>query len=377
MINKLGFALVGAGLALLAAPADLAVAQDDPWFDVSRPRRPIKTADSDQPSRTTIHIPERPTEAHAPGDFAHSQDEPEAPSQDEPEDEMMAETTDTVLEVDDAPGWQKPLPLSLSLEYTLVSDYIFRGINFSEHATEGRETPNHQLGTSISLDLAPLFGAESGKYGEIGFDTWFEWYGDQRKISGDGANIQEIDYTIWYSYSVEPIATDFTIGWIDYIFPNVRGTNDDRTNEWFISIAHNDAWMWRWIGYEGEDGILNPSLDVYHDLHISGGVWADFGVSHGFELIDNLTLTPAYTLHIDGGWAGPLLKLDDHDTRLAGMTWGLDVTYDMTELMHLPDWAGSVSLSGFLNYFNPTSRFRSTLGFEDQLFGGMRVAWSW
>lgn len=280
--------------------------------------------------------------------------------------------------------WEKPLPLSLSVEYTLVSDYIFRGINFSEHAREGRETPNHQLGTSIGLDLAPLWGGKAGQAGSISLDTWFEWYGDQDKINPiEDSNNQEIDYSAYYSYSIEPIATDLSIGWIHYYFPNLRGVhNDDRTNEWFFSLEHNDAWAWRWLGYKGEDGILNPTFAFYHDTHISGGVWMDLGISHGFEFeaIPNLTVTPSYLLHIDGGYLGPLLRVDDHDTRIAGMTYGIDMTYDLTELLQLPPWAGTMAVSGFLNYFDPTSAVRSTshnVDLEDELYGGMRLAWSW
>ncbi|MBN2562651.1 MAG: hypothetical protein JXQ75_17130 [Phycisphaerae bacterium] len=294
-------------------------------------------------------------------------------------DQLVEETTTIEEETPASEGseYEKPLPLSLSLDYTLVSDYIFRGFNFSEHATEGREALNHQMGVSLGLDLAPLWGGKPGQCGELGFSTWFEWYADQDKISGDGANIQEIDYTISYGYSVEPIATDITIGWIEYVFPNWEGPGD-RTHEWFLSFEHNDAWAWRWLGYKGEDGILNPTFSFYHDLEAFGGTWMDFGISHGFELVEHLTFTPSYTLHIDGGWAGPAAGLvDDHDTRIAGMNYGLDLTYDLTELLRMPKWAGSMSISGFINWSDPTQRLRSTLGQEDQFYGGMKLAWSW
>lgn len=295
--------------------------------------------------------------------------------------EMTTETSETTIT---ETGWEKPLPLSLGVEYTLVSDYIFRGVNFSEHASEGRETPNHQLGTSLSLDLGPLWGKQPGECGSLSFDTWFEWYGDQQKLNpGEDSNNQEIDYLIYYTYNVEPIATEVSIGWIHYYFPNLRGVgNDDRTNEWYFSLAHNDAWAWRWVGYEGEDGILNPSFAFYHDMHISGGSWMDIGISHPFECecVPHLTLTPSYTLHVDAGYWGPMLGVDDRDTRIAGMTYGVDLTYDLTEILSLPPCAGSLAVSGFLNYFDPTSAVRGTGGnidLEDELFGGMKVAWSW
>ncbi len=48
-------------------------------------------------------------------------------------------------------------PLSVTLSYWLVSDYIFRGINYSEYAGEGREKPNHQLEVKLDVDVARLF----------------------------------------------------------------------------------------------------------------------------------------------------------------------------------------------------------------------------
>jgi len=297
--------------------------------------------------------------------------------------ESIAQAQTTVQEPTE---WEKPLPLSFTLEYALVSDYVFRGINFSEYEREGRERPNHQLSTSLSLDLAPLWGKPAGQYGEIGFDTWFEWFGGQKKINqSTGENIQEIDYTIWYSYNVEKLATEVQVGWADYVYPNVVGVSDnDRTNEWFFSLTHNDAWMWRSLGYTGEDGILNPTLSFYHDMHTNRGCWLDFGINHPFEIVKNLTFTPSYALHVDMGYLGAYSVTttgsDDHDTRVAGMTYGLDLTYDMTELLHMPPWAGTMAISGFLNWFDPTPQLRHygpTLGVQDELYGGMKLTWSW
>ena len=39
----------------------------------------------------------------------------------------------------EAQGTAKPVPLTVSVGYGLVTDYIFRGINFSEYPGEGRE----------------------------------------------------------------------------------------------------------------------------------------------------------------------------------------------------------------------------------------------
>ena len=77
--------------------------------------------------------------------------------------------------VEKSDGWKKPIPLTFTIDYTLASDYIFRGINFSEYRrrwgqpkNEGREKPNHQLATGVGLDL--------GDFGRAGGSVWFEWF---------------------------------------------------------------------------------------------------------------------------------------------------------------------------------------------------------
>ncbi len=69
------------------------------------------------------------------------------------------------------------------------------------------------------------------------------------------------------------IDTDISIGRIRCYFPKLSGVNNDnRTNEWFFSLEHNIAWAWRWLGYEGKDGILNPTFAFYQDTHSSGSI---------------------------------------------------------------------------------------------------------
>lgn len=256
-------------------------------------------------------------------------------------------------------------PIQVGISYSLYSDYIFRGINFSEYGGEGREKLNHQLATSLDVPL--------GKFGTIGFDTFFEWYADQEKITGDGANIQEIDYTIRWSYDLDRIATTFTTGWTEFVFPNVSGVSDnDRTHEWFVLLEHNDAWLWRWAGYNGDDGVLNPALFVAYDWHIAGGVWIELSLSHPFAVAEHLTLTPGVNLGVDAGYLGPLLGTDDHDFRYARTQFCLD----LTEALGLGEKAGAVSISGQIYYDLPTSSTRQT-GLSDELWGGLTLSWSW
>ena len=47
--------------------------------------------------------------------------------------------------------WEKKVPYRLALDFAIVSDYIWRGINFSEHQGERGEELNYQLGTRLEL----------------------------------------------------------------------------------------------------------------------------------------------------------------------------------------------------------------------------------
>lgn len=273
-------------------------------------------------------------------------------------------------------------PLSLGVSYYLLSDYVWRGINLSEYTGEGREKPVHQLTTSLVWD--------TGEFGQIGFDTFFSWYAAQRQLNPTtGENIQEIDYTIHWSYLVEAIATDVTLGFTFYTFPNLakplrqdrqRGNNnDDRTQEWFFNLGHNDAWAWKWLFPGNEDGVLNPNLFFAQDVGIGAGrTWMELGISHEFEVIDNLTITPGTLLAIDGGVLKRYLgKLNANHFRLAYQQFSLDITYDLTELLELPRWAGSVSVSGLLYFNNAMGTARREGSINDEIYGGMSVNWAW
>jgi len=281
------------------------------------------------------------------------------------------------VETETAQVQEPTCPFSLSLSYAIYSDYIFRGVNFSEYDGEGREKLNHQLTVSLGYDL--------GDFGSIGFDTWFEWFAGQKKIDPDrgGQNLQEVDYTISWSHPIEPIATDLTLGYTYFLFPNLAHTlrqdgargnnNDDRTHEYWFSLEHNDAWMWKWLlGDAIEDGVLNPSFFFAHDVGALPGVWMEFGLSHGFVIpgVDNLTITPSWTLMVDGDYWSDGFKL-------AGDRWSLGVEYDLTPVLHLPKWAGSLTVGGDLSFFNAFGNMEDNHVLQDEFYGGMAVTWAW
>ena len=265
-------------------------------------------------------------------------------------------------------------PFSFGLEYSVYSDYIFRGINFSEFPREGRERLNHQLSVDVGVDLGLLFERDAGSLGSLSFNTWFEWFGAQKKIDpgAGGQNLQETDYSIAWSFDVEPLAATLTLGYVFYSFPNAKVAN---TQEWTVAMTHNDAWMWKWLWADNEDGVLNPSIFYAMDVVAApGGGWLVFGISHDWQVAENLTLTPGIRAAIDHRYIDPILGTGlGSSTRLAYVQYGLNVSYDLSVAWEIPERNGSWSMAGFL-YFNDARGSAEDSGsIHDEFFGGVSI----
>lgn len=264
--------------------------------------------------------------------------------------------------------WEKPIPLTLNVEYTLVSDYIWRGVNLSEYRGEGAERPNHQLNLAASYD--------TGKFGSFNLGVWFEWYAGQFALTPDGNNhLQEVDYTASWKYTVEPLATTVEIGWLSYQFPQLHG-DPQNTTEWFIKLGYDDSKL-----FGTENAVLNPTVAYYMDVDdVKGGQWIDFGISHDFVLADMgcadtpflkyVTITPSATLGVNHRyWV--------KTTQLATLVYGLAIGYDLSSALNIPKKYGSVGLKGFINYSEALALKDEVPEFRDVLYGGMSLGWEW
>ncbi len=265
--------------------------------------------------------------------------------------------------------WTKPLPISFTLDYTLVSDYVFRGVNLSEFSGEGREKPNHQMTAGISYD--------AGAFGTFGFSTWFEWYAAQDSRRFDPASdgkLQEVDYILYWSYDLsqlnKSIPVTFETGWIAYTLPQSAG-DAYYTNEWYITLGLDDSTL---FGTEG--GVLNPYVGYYLDTDDVKGCWIELGVSHDFALAElgmanvvglkDITLTPSAVLGIDRGQI-------DSGWHVNNILYGLDVSYDLSGALNIPSQYGSLTLTGFLYFSNAINDDV----INDELFGGVSIGYNW
>ena len=288
--------------------------------------------------------------------------------------ETVSERTDVTVTESGASGF----PTALNVTYSLSSDYIFRGINRSEYRREGREKPNHQLTADVGFDVGQMFGEPAGTCGTLEFGTFFEWYGMQKKLNpaGGGQNLQEVDYTVAWSYDIEPCDTTVRLGYTFYTFPNANGAN---TSEWFMGFEHNDAWMWKQWLPDNEDGVLNPTFLFAQDVDRGAGtaVWMELGLSHEFAVCPNVMVTPSWKLGIDHNYYQAITG-DGHgnSTRFANMLWGLDMTYDMNEVLPIPDGWGTMALTGFLYFSDALGNAEDSGVIQDEFFGGMSIGWS-
>ena len=273
----------------------------------------------------------------------------------------------------DAEQWSKPVELSFSLDYTLVSDYVFRGINFSEYAGEGREKPNHQMSTGIEL--------ATEEYGNFGGLFWFEWFAGQKSLTPGSDNLQEVDYVAYWNYDIERIATNIELGWIAYTFPPSGGDAHD-TYEVYVALSFDDSGL-----FNTQESVLNPYIYYGLDYDLgSNGSWIEIGISHDFALneiagleaapvIKDLTISPSLVLGIDHRYLDKFAVTGSGgaSTKLANLNYGLAISYDLSGALNLDPKLGSLAVGGFLNF---SQALRRDL-LNDEFYGGMSVNYGW
>ncbi len=278
-----------------------------------------------------------------------------------------------------APEWTKPIPLSFGVDYTVVSDYVWRGINLSEYAGERREKLNHQVNLSFSLDTKDLCGKGSN-FGEFGGSIWFEWFVGQEHLTTDSdSNLQEVDFTAYWKYAIEKIGTTVELGWINYHFPRSSG-DADNTSDLYVKVSFDDSLVF------GKP-ILNPYIAYYHDIDDVQAGWLEMGVSHDFVLKDmgcekccilkDLTVTPSLVLGVDHRYYDKVGLGGDGGvgTRLGAINYGLTFTYDLSGALNMSPQCGSIALKGFINYSQPFHDEDTLV--NDILYGGVTVSYSW
>lgn len=267
-------------------------------------------------------------------------------------------------------GWEKPIPITLSFDYTLASKYIWRG----QDLTPDNNYMNHQMTIGAELDL--------GDFGTLGANVWFQSNAGTGKNNTDtNVCIQEVDYTVYWGYTIEPIGLSTEIGFIYYTFPHQETAFN--TQELYFSLGWDDGILWKALGMDC-GAIFNPTFAMYFDIdETAGGVWGEFGLSHEFALAEmgcadvavlkDITFGVSWTLGFASNYAwtanysGPMTS-----------QYGVDMNLDLKSMLGLPDQGcGDLYLKGFLYYNQALTNNKGAAGMADTLWGGMSIGYAW
>lgn len=299
--------------------------------------------------------------------------------------QAMSQPTDPTTPTSSGPQWQKPFPLGFSLEYTLVSDFVWRGMNLSEYPGEGREKPNHQLCATMELDTTDILG-EGTYFGTLGGSVWFQWYAAQQRLTPwADTNLQEVDFGVSWTYEIDTINTSVELGWLAYHFPPYRRSGSPESDvsstcEVYAKVSFDDSLIFG-------RSLFNPYIAYYHDMDLVKAGWFELGVSHDFELsqlgmddmpvLKDITITPSVVLGISHRFydKGDVGSANSVATRLGNLEYGLDITYDLSGALGMPQKYGTLSIGGFINF---SQAFHNTSpDINDVLYGGMTLGYSW
>lgn len=262
--------------------------------------------------------------------------------------------------------YEKPLPITLSADYTFATDYIWRGYDLTPFSSGG----NHQMTVGAEYDL--------GDCGRIGAWTWFVWQDDYSDANG---SLIEVDYCAYYGYEIKPIGLDVEAGFIYYEYPHLEDFN---TQEIYTTLSWDDSILWRTIGLKVEDPILNPYMSLYFDID-NGGVWGEIGASHEIALADmGCDATPvlkntSVEMNCAMFWANDSDVSADHEGPMS-MQYGVSATIDLKKVFQIADkCCGGLYLKTFLNYNHALTNNETAGASElvDKLWGGMTIGYEW
>lgn len=262
----------------------------------------------------------------------------------------------------------KPIPLTFTVDYVLISDYVFRGINISEYRGEGVERPNHQMNVNIELDLK--------EFGSLGTNLWVELFGAD--LGGDG-DFKQVNYDVYYRYKFNEIGLSLTGGWITRSFPPQQG-DAHATNEVYLIAAYDDAKL-----FGTRENIFNPYVAYYHDLDLADhGSWWEFGISHPFKMAEHglqdcpvmrhVTVTPSLVYGVQHRYYGNLNPAEfGKSTSAVNLLFGLEIGYDLSKALNIPEECGKLGVAGLLYYSQAIDHAIA----NDEFFGGMKVSYKY
>ncbi len=275
----------------------------------------------------------------------------------------------------------KPLdPFTIGVEYTLVSDYIWRGVNLTEYAGEGRESLVHQVGVSAKAALKDLGLPDVGA---VKLDALFHFYqGNEATTFNPTADdkLMRADYTVTWICPIPDTPLTVAGGW--------RALNwrhfpvDELTTEVFAKVILNDGFL---LGQD--DGVFNPSLAYVYDYDLVNAGVAVAAIDHKFSLDDvaeelqGITVTPSAFIILDNRYLDSFLEAVGGNvstghkaTTFSSWQFGLTGSYDLGSALEMDS---DLTVSLFANFSQGLARRERAVGLNDEFFGGLKIGWSW
>ena len=151
---------------------------------------------------------------------------------------------------------------AVSADVTVASKYVWRGLILTDDPV---------LQPSLTVG-----------YKGLGLNIWANT--DLTDANGTSGEINELDYTLDYSFSVNKV--NLTVGVIQYTFPH---TDFEPTTEIYGTAAL--------------DVLLSPAATIYWDTDEVGGVYGTLGIGHSFALGEVRGISPSLDLSGSIGFA--------------------------------------------------------------------------
>jgi hypothetical protein len=246
-----------------------------------------------------------------------------------------------------------------TLDVVYFSDYVFRGIDRGSD-----DSGNMEMAGEMRFELQKLPDLFMGVFTNIN---------DSDPIS----RFQEIRPYFGLELTARPII--FTVGNTFYIYPDRDQFN---TAEVFARIKLDDSYFFR-----TDDPVLSPYVLGAWDYDKYDGFYLEAGIRHDFKLQEMpLTISPtarvAFVLNqnsftpvggptpdpgFDFGTAGD-------DTGFQHYELGLEISYRLSDLLHIPARYGTLDLTGYLFY---TDGLENDLRADTEIYGGVGVGFKY
>ncbi len=234
--------------------------------------------------------------------------------------------------------------LDLGVRY--MTDYVYRGIDFSEVAGH-EDSPNYQADAKLSFDLGKL------PHPYLGL---FVNYYDADPVS----HFQEFRPNFGFDWLIKPLT--ISAGYNSYIYPDRDAVS---TSEVFVKIALDDSFL-----FKSRKPLLTPYIYGAYDVDLYNGWYFEAGVKHDFEVEDTGLML---TLIADASYVlqdSQFLLTGTNDTGFQHYDIGAIGTYSLNTLLNVSKHYGQLDLKGYLFY---TDNIADHLRADNQLWGGVGV----